>query len=138
MTPSMRWAAFDLGTVRARLRASEAQADGALAEYERSVLLALEEAQNSLNRYATQQARLKIVEEQAIAARRAEELAQARFREGSEDFLTLLDAQRTRLAADDALAQTEAQVNVNVVAVYKALGGNGTQGSTHYPRGQDL
>ena len=40
----------------------------------------------------------------AQAARRAESLAQIRYREGSEDFLTLLDAQRTQLVADDALA----------------------------------
>ncbi len=73
--------------------------------------------------YGRQQARLAIVVEQANAARRAEQLAQIRYREGSEDFLTLLDAQRTQLAADDALAQAEAAVNVGVVGVYKALGG---------------
>ena len=55
--------------------------------------------------------------------RRAAALADIRYREGSEDFLTLLDAQRTQLQADDALADAEAQVNVGVVAVYKALGG---------------
>lgn len=123
LTPSIRWAAFDLGSVRARLRASEAQADAVLAAYEQSVLLALEDAENALAGYARQQARLAIVLDQAAAARRAEALAQVRFREGSEDFLTLLDAQRTRLAADDALAGAEAAVNVGVVAVYKALGG---------------
>ncbi|KAG1376490.1 hypothetical protein G6F59_018257 [Rhizopus arrhizus] len=35
------------------------------------------------------------------------------------------DAQRTQLAADDALAAAEAEVNVSVVGVYKALGGWG-------------
>ena len=65
---------------------------------------------------------MAIVVEQAQAARRAESLAQIRYREGSEDFLTLLDAQRTQLAADDALAAAEAEVNVSVVGVYKALG----------------
>ena len=61
----------------------------------------------------------------ATAARRAAELAEARYRAGASDFLTLLDAQRTQLAADDALAQAEAGVNVGVVAVYKSLGGWG-------------
>ncbi|MCD7098804.1 efflux transporter outer membrane subunit [Stenotrophomonas sp. MMGLT7] len=125
LTPSISWAAFDFGSVRARLRASKAQADGSLAEYEKTVLLALEDTENALTAYAKQQSRLAIVAEQATAARRAEALAQIRYREGSEDFLTLLDAQRTQLAADDALAQAEASVNVGVVAVYKALGGLG-------------
>lgn len=123
VTPSISWAAFDFGTVRARLRASQAQADGALAQYEQSVLLALEDTENALTAYGRQQARLAIVAEQADAARRAAALADIRYREGSEDFLTLLDAQRTQLQADDALADAEAQVNVGVVAVYKALGG---------------
>lgn len=125
LTPSIRWAAFDFGSVRARLRASRAQADGSLAEYEKAVLLALEDTGNALTGYARQQARLAIVAEQASAARRAEALAQIRYREGSQDFLTLLDAQRTQLAADDSLARAEAAVNVGVVAVYKALGGIG-------------
>lgn len=125
LTPSISWAAFDFGSVRARLRASKAQADGSLAEYEKTVLLALEDTENALTAYAKQQSRLAIVADQATAARRAEALAQIRYREGSEDFLTLLDAQRTQLAADDALAQAEASVNVGVVAVYKALGGLG-------------
>ncbi|MEC3889110.1 efflux transporter outer membrane subunit [Xanthomonas campestris] len=123
ITPSISWAAFDFGTVRARLRASKAQAEGALAQYQQTVLLALEDTENALTGYGRQQARLAIVVDQANAARRAEQLAQIRYREGSEDFLTLLDAQRTQLAADDALAQAEAAVNVGVVGVYKALGG---------------
>src|SRR5690606_21882919 len=125
LTPSISWAAFDFGTVRARLRASKAQADGAAVEYEKAVLLALEDTGNALTRYARQQARLGIVAEQAQAARKAESLAQLRYREGSEDFLALLDAQRNQLAADDALAAAEASVNVSAVAVYKALGGWG-------------
>jgi len=125
LTPSLSWAAFDFGSVRARLKASKAEADGVAAQYEQAVLLALEDTENALTRYAKQQARLAIIADQAQAARRAESLAQIRYREGSEDFLTLLDAQRTQLAADDALAAAEAEVNVSVVAVYKALGGWG-------------
>ncbi|MCW4473532.1 efflux transporter outer membrane subunit [Xanthomonas sp. H13-6] len=125
LTPSISWAAFDIGSVRARLRASEAQADGAAAEYEKTVLLALEETGNALTGYARQQARLGLLAEQVQAAQRAEALAQIHYREGGGDFLTLLDAQRSRLAAEDALAEAEAAVNIGVVAIYKALGGWG-------------
>ncbi|TQM06596.1 NodT family efflux transporter outer membrane factor (OMF) lipoprotein [Pseudoxanthomonas sp. 3HH-4] len=127
VTPSISWAAFDMGSVRARLRASEAQADGVAAQYEKTVLGALEETENALLSYAKQQAQLKFRLEQSVAARRAAELAEVRYRAGSSDFLTLLDAQRTQLAADDALAQAEAGVNVGVVAIYKSLGGWGEQ-----------
>ncbi|MBD9470148.1 efflux transporter outer membrane subunit [Pseudoxanthomonas sp. PXM01] len=127
VTPSISWAAFDMGSVRARLRASEAQADGVAAQYEKAVLGALEETENALLSYAKQQAQLKLRLEQSVAARRAAELAEVRYRAGSSDFLTLLDAQRTQLAADDALAQAEAGVNVGVVTIYKSLGGWGEQ-----------
>lgn len=127
VAPSISWAAFDMGSVRARLRASEAQADGVAAEYEKTVLAALEDTENALLSYAKQQAQLKFRLEQSVAARRAAELAEVRYRAGSSDFLTLLDAQRTQLAADDALAQAEAGVNVGVVAIYKSLGGWGEQ-----------
>ena len=98
-----------------------------LTEDEKTVLGALEDTENALLSYAKQQAQLKFRLEQSVAARRAAELAEIRYRAGSSDFLTLLDAQRTQLAADDALAQAEAGVNVGVVAIYKSLGGWGEQ-----------
>src|SRR5579863_4449011 len=125
VTPTVSWAAFDIGSVRARLRARRAQADSAAASYEQVVLLALEETENSLTAYGKRQARLARLSAQAIASRRAAELAEAQYREGVADYLVLLDAQRTLLDAEDEVAQAEADVNVEVVAVYKALGGIG-------------
>ena len=57
------------------------------------------------------------------AARRASDLARDRFKEGDIDFLRVLDADRTRLQAEDALTQAETSANTDVVAIYKALGG---------------
>lgn len=125
VAPAISWAAFDMGSVRARLRAAEAGADGAAVQYEKAVLAALEDAENALQDYARRQERLRIVVEQAASAGEAERLARAGYREGAADFLALLDAQRTRLAADGALADAEAAVNIAAVAVYKALGGAG-------------
>jgi outer membrane protein, multidrug efflux system len=125
ITPTVSWAAFDIGSVRARLRASEAQSDAAAANYEKVVLTALEDTENSFVAYSAGQAQLKSLTEQAQASRRAAELADTQYREGVADFLVLLDAQRTQLDAEDAVAQAETGVNVSVVAIYKALGGVG-------------
>jgi multidrug efflux system outer membrane protein len=125
ITPAVSWAAFDLGSVRARLRASEAQSDAAAANYEKVVLTALEDTENSFVAYGARQAQLKSLTEQAQASRRAADLADAQYREGAADFLVLLDAQRTQLDAEDSVAQAETAVNVAVVAIYKALGGVG-------------
>jgi len=125
VTPSVSWAALDFGSVKARLRASKAQSDEAAVNYEKVVLTALEDTENSFVAYSKQQTQLKSLSEQAEASRRAAELAEIQYREGVADFLTLLDAQRTQLEAEDGVAQAQTAVNVDVVAIYKALGGVG-------------
>jgi multidrug efflux system outer membrane protein len=121
--PSITWPAFDLGGVRARLRGADAQAEGALASYEQQVLLALEESQNAFSDYGKRQQRLVSLIRQSESSRTAADLAAIRYREGTVDFLVLLDAQRERLAAEDSQAQAEVELYRGVVAIYKALGG---------------
>lgn len=122
-TPSLSWSALDLGSAHARLRGARAAEDAVLAGYEKTVLAALEETENALHAYDRRRQRLLQVAAQADAARRSADLAGVRYREGADDVLTLLEAQRGRLAADDALAAAQYDVNAGVVAVYKALGG---------------
>ncbi|MGB9092345.1 MAG: TolC family protein [Pseudomonas farsensis] len=121
--PSITWAAFDLGSVRARLRGAKANADGALATYEQQVLLALEESSNAFSDYGKRQQRLLALMRQSDASRKAAELASVRYREGTVDYLVLLDAERERLSAEDAQAQGEVELYSGIVAIYKALGG---------------
>jgi len=123
VAPSISWAAFDLGSVRARLRGAEADADAALASYEQQVLLALEESENAFSDYANAQQRLLSLVRQSTASRAAAQQAEIRYREGTADFLVLLDAERERLTAEDAQAQAEVELYRGVVALYKALGG---------------
>ncbi|HET7219348.1 MAG TPA: efflux transporter outer membrane subunit [Vicinamibacterales bacterium] len=123
VTPALSWAAFDLGSARARLRGAEATTREAVADYEHTVLRALEEAENALSTYREQQRRLVSLADQARESNRAASIARVRYREGVADFLSLLDAERTQLQAEDAVAQAEAGAFTTVVAVYKALGG---------------
>ncbi|NBA97434.1 efflux transporter outer membrane subunit [Pseudomonas sp. R5(2019)] len=121
--PSISWAAFDLGSVRARIRGADADAEGALASYEQQVLLALEESENAFSDYSKRQQRLLALLRQSEASRAAADLASIRYREGTVDYLVLLDAERERLNAEDAQAQGEVDLYRGIVAIYKALGG---------------
>jgi multidrug efflux system outer membrane protein len=123
VTPALSWAAFDLGSARARLRGAEAATVESLATFEQAVLRALEETENALVAYRSQQQRLVKLADQARESARAAGIARTRYREGLADFLELLDAERTELQAQDAVAQAEAGVFTSVVAVYKSLGG---------------
>ena len=102
---------------------TNAEADGALATYEQQVLLALEESENAFSDYCKRQQRLISLIRQSESSRAAADLAAIRYREGTVDFLVLLDAQRERLAAEDSQAQAEVDLYRGIVAIYKALGG---------------
>ncbi|MFJ3522534.1 efflux transporter outer membrane subunit [Pseudomonas sp. NPDC090203] len=121
--PSITWAAFDLGSVRARIRGANADAEGALANYEQHVLLALEETSNAFSDYDKRQQRLVSLVRQSESSRKAANLANIQYKEGTADFLVLLDAERERLAAEDSQAQAEIDQYRGIVAIYKALGG---------------
>ena len=121
--PSITWAAFDLGSVRAQIRSANADAEGALANYEQQVLLALEESENAFSDYDKRQQRLLSLIRQSESSRAAARLANVQYREGTADFLVLLDAERERLAAEDSQAQAEIELYRGIVAIYKALGG---------------
>ncbi len=121
--PTISWAALDMGRVRARVQASDARTEAALARWEQSVLGALEETEAALNRYSRaleSAARLGIA---ADASSRAAELARLRYRNGADSFLTVLDAERRQLEAEDRRATAETDASLAAVAVYKALGG---------------
>jgi multidrug efflux system outer membrane protein len=123
LTPSIRWSILNWSRLNARVDESRAGTKAALARYQQTVLLAIEDVDNALVGFNQQRARVKSLMDQTRFSRRASSIARVRYREGAVDFLQLLDAQRTQLAAEDALAQAETAVDTQAVAVYKALGG---------------
>lgn len=128
IAPSISWAAFDLGRVRARIAGSRARAEASLAVYEQTVLRALQETEDALVTHARARERLQHAADSARASQTAAQLARARFDGGVVDFLEVLDSERTQLEAEDRLAQSRTQAATSLVAVYKALGG-GWQGA---------
>ncbi|HEU4670243.1 MAG TPA: efflux transporter outer membrane subunit [Dyella sp.] len=123
VAPSITWDGLNVQRVRSGVRASEARADEARANYQRTVLRALEDVDNALVGYNQQRERVQHLVEQADQSRHAASLARARYEAGAADYLELLDAERTQLAAEDQLAAAEAGVNLQAIALYKALGG---------------
>ncbi len=121
--PQITWAALDLGRVRARMQAAHAEADAQLATYEKTVLTALEETEDMLVEFDRAQARRDYLIASARAAEDAVALANQRYQSGIDEFLTVLDAQRTQLSIQEQLAQSQLKTATSLVAVYKALGG---------------
>jgi multidrug efflux system outer membrane protein len=123
VSPTLTWPGLDFGGAHARLRAQQARGDESLALYDQTVLRAVEDLQNALVAYRERQVQVVSLTQQVAASRRAADLAHIRYKEGRIDFLRVLDAERTRLGAEDDLAQAQTAANVDVVSIYKALGG---------------
>lgn len=121
--PRISWPALDLGRVYARIKASDARAEAGLANYEQTVLNALEETENALAVYGEELRRRNWLAGAANASSDAHRLALMRYQEGVSDFLTVLDSE-ARLHQDQAaLAQSQTAAATALIAVYKALGG---------------
>ena len=121
--PHITWAALDLGHVRARIQAADARTEASLATYEKIVLTSLEETENALVEFGREQTRRDFLDESVQASQTAATLAHQRFENGATDFLTVLDAERVLLEAQNQLAQSQTRTATALIAVYKALGG---------------
>ena len=121
--PSIQWPIFQGGRNRARIRAFEARHDQELDRYQQAVLLALEDVETALVRYARQQDEYERLVEAQTSSSRAVDLARTLYELGLTDFLTVLDAERVLSGVDDRLVRSETAVIVRLVGLFKALGG---------------
>lgn len=121
--PSVRWNLFDRGRLRRQVEVQDARAEQALIQWERTVLIAVEETENAMTGFLRGQSRRESLLEAAAQARHAVELAQFEYNEGLSDFQAVLDSQRALALLDDELAQTDAGIATQFIALQKALGG---------------
>jgi NodT family efflux transporter outer membrane factor (OMF) lipoprotein len=121
--PSVQWKALDFGRVRAEVNAQTAVQEAALAAYQKAVLVSLQEAENAIVAYAQEQNRHRALTEAVAQNRRALELADSLYKCGRVNFLDVLDARRTLYQSDDQLALSDQSVSLDLVVLYKALGG---------------
>ena len=121
--PSITWSAFDLGRVLANVKVQRRRAEAALAEYEKAVLVALEDTDGALTEYRNAAATREHLALAAKASSEAARLARLRFDAGVADFTTVLDVEAQQLQAEDQLAQAHTQSATALIAAYKALGG---------------
>jgi multidrug efflux system outer membrane protein len=121
------WSFLDTGRVRARIAAAGADADAALARYEQAVLLALEDTEDALVRYARARVEDEHLARAAADSAQAARLARVRFDAGAADLFEVLDAERTQLQAQDAFADGRSRSASSAVSLYVALAGGWPQ-----------
>ena len=123
--PHIAWH-FPTQVDRARVRATEAGADAALARFDGVVLDALRETQTLLARYADDLQRNRALRQSRDAAKTAAEYSRTLYQEGRLAYLDSLDAERTLAASEATLAASEARLSQDQVDLFLALGGGWT------------
>lgn len=114
---------FSGGQLEGRLAYANSRQRELVTSYILTVLTALQETENALTAVRTSAAREKAIETAAKQAGIAYRLSADLYKAGAVDFLTLLDAQRSQLSAEDNLAQAQLTRLVAAVSLFKALGG---------------
>lgn len=119
----LSWPLFDAGALRRNVKAQGAREEELLAVYEKTVLNAVAEVRNALSDYGQERQRRRSLEEGSLAARRALELAEDRYRQGLSDFGDVLAAQGALLSLEDGLESNAGSLTAALIRLYKALGG---------------
>jgi NodT family efflux transporter outer membrane factor (OMF) lipoprotein len=121
--PQISQPIFTAGRLKSTVRLAEAQQQGALIQYEKTIQTAFTEVSNAL--IAHQRVRESRVQQEALvtALRDRTRLAYVRYEGGVDTLLNALDADRDLFQAELTLSQIRLNELVSVVQLYKALGG---------------
>lgn len=124
--PLINWTA-NRTAARARVASAEADTQIALAQFDGSVLQALQETETALSAYRSALERRAALQSASAQAETAARITRARQREGDISSLELLDAERTAADAQAALAEADARIAQAQIDLFRSLGGSWTE-----------
>jgi multidrug efflux system outer membrane protein len=120
---ALSWSVFNGGATHARIDAAKATSKASLAAYEKAVLAALSEVETSLSNYGGEWNTLKKLKAAEGTRQDGFKVAKLRYESGQENFLTIIDAERSLITAQDDVIQSESRILVDLTQLYKTLGG---------------
>ncbi len=127
LSAGVLWPIFDGGRLKAALAGANARQSEALLAYRKTVLTALADVEDSLSLYQADEARRGSLAAALDDARAAEALAQDQYGAGVVTYASVLNACQAVIADEDQLADAEAARSLDVVGLYKAVGGGWTE-----------
>jgi multidrug efflux system outer membrane protein len=122
-TPQLTLPIFDGGKRKANYRIAEVERDTYVADYEKAIQTAFQEISNALNartRYAEQE---QAQQAEVNTLTQTYRLTLARYENGIDTYLNVLDAQRSLYTGQKSLIGIQQSRLSNLVTLYKALGG---------------
>ncbi|CCJ49720.1 AdeC/AdeK/OprM family multidrug efflux complex outer membrane factor [Bordetella parapertussis] len=114
---------FAGGALRASLDLAKIQKDIGIARYEQAIQSGFREVSDALAGRGTLQEQIRSQELLVQANQRAYDLSQQRYQQGIDNYLSVLDSQRSLYTAQQTLVETRLARLSNLIQLYKALGG---------------
>lgn len=115
---------FQSGAGHANVRLTEAQQRAAVATYQGTIQTAFRDVSDALARRGTINDEIAARQRQQSETGDAYLLGEARYEAGIDQFLNVLDAQRSYYAAQQTLVNTKLAAAQNIVDTYQAVGGD--------------
>ena len=134
--PSVSWNLFQTGRTLSNVELRKALQDEFILAYRKTVLTAIQEVENALVASTKEQEHRKSLQAAVVANRKAAKLATELYTQGHTGFLNVLSAQRALYSSEDSLAQSNQAMAVQLITLYKALGGGWEEVQTA-ARGQE-
>lgn len=117
------WPIFQGGAIRNNIKVQTALQEQALLDYETAIYQAVEEVENALYALAKEHERMKHLEVATKSAEEAADVALRQYEAGLSDFQNVLETQRSLTNFQDQLAQSRGAAALELISLYKALGG---------------
>jgi outer membrane protein TolC len=121
--PGLRWHLLSGDRVRSNIQREEALTEQARLRYEQTVLSAVEEVENAMASFIQESKRRTSLQSSADESERSVKLVRELYANGLTDFQNVLDMQRTLWTQQDRFAASRGQVVLNLIRIYKAVGG---------------
>jgi len=121
--PSIRWNILNYGRINNQVRVEDALLQQLIVNYTDTVLRAQQEVEDSMVGFLRRQEEARFLAEGVKASQRAVDLSMFQYKEGMVDYQRVLDSQRSLADQQDAWTAIRGEVIINLVSMYKALGG---------------
>jgi len=121
--PSFQWNIFNYGQITNAVKAQEALFREFVYRYQEAVLRANEETENAIIGHVKSRERARYLAESVTAASRTVEITYDQYRHGAVDFTPVFIFEAALTNQQDALAQARGDMALNLVDLYRSLGG---------------
>jgi NodT family efflux transporter outer membrane factor (OMF) lipoprotein len=121
--PAFRWKILNYGRLKNQVRVQDARLEQLLSNYENTVLVAAGEVEDAISGFLNSRLEADYRGQSAAAAERSSSLSMLQYTEGVSLYQSVLDSNRSLAAQQDAYAQVRGNIAINLIALYKALGG---------------